>query len=600
MRRKRVGYVPIIFGAAKVGFGAIAAQNSLYSSSNWSGYFASVPSGDAFSDISSTWVIPALKAPSSGTTYSADWVGFDGVTDSTVEQCGTLSDITSHGRTTYYAWYEFYPANSVEITSLTVHPGDTINAEVIYEAAQSTTGNYAYYFDVSDQTTGKSFTDTLFTSSNDARSSAEWIDEAPTVGNRQSTLANFGSVAFSNDVAALDGGSDEALGTLSYNNIEMVQNNAVVATPTLVNSGGEAFTIDYGSGPPNLTWNNTGGASPSDGKTWDINDNNNWNNGAAATVYTDGSNLTFNDDNNGHYAVALNSTVNPGSVTVNNSSGNYTISGAGSIAGAGALGKSGSGTLILSNTGINTYSGGTTVSAGTLLIGAAGALPAAGNVAITGGALQLGASTGVETLSSLSISGSGAFDVNNNHIILSYTGSQATADATIRGYLISGYAGGAWNGPGINSSAAAANSDYAVGYADGADGIVTGLSSGQIEVEYTLYGDANLDGMVNGTDFGIFAANFGKEVSAWDQGDFNYDGLVNGSDFGLLAANLGRQASGAAIALPAGDWTALDSFAAANGLLVDVPEPASLGLILLAGLGILSRRRRPLEPRHLF
>ena len=114
-------------------------------------------------------------------------------------------------------------------------------------------------------------------------------------------------------------------------------------------------------------------------------------------------------------------------MTVNNSSGNYTISGTGSIAGATTtLTKLGSGVLTLSNTGINTYGGGTTVSAGTLLIGAAGALPAASNVTITGGTLQLGASTGGETLSSLSITGGGAFDVNNNHIIISYTGSQAT------------------------------------------------------------------------------------------------------------------------------------------------------------------------------
>ena len=41
--------------------------------------------------------------------------------------------------------------------------------------------------------------------------------------------------------------------------------------------------------------------------------------------------------------------------------------------------------------------------------------------------------------------------------------------------------------------------------------------SGQIEVKYTLYGDANLDGVVNGTDFGILAANFGQQATAWDK-----------------------------------------------------------------------------------
>jgi autotransporter-associated beta strand protein len=340
-----------------------------------------------------------------------------------------------------------------------------------------------------------------------------------------------------------------------------------------------------------LSWNNANGTG--DGLTWDFT-NQNWSNGSPAN-YVDGANVTFNDVNSGHYNVTLNTTVTPGSVTVNNSSSNYTITGAGSIAGATtALTKLGSGVLTLSNTGINTYGGGTTVSAGTLLIGAAGALPAASDVTITGGTLQLGQNTGGQTLSALSVTG-GSFDIGNNHFILSYTGSQATEDATIRGYLVSGYAGGAWTGPGIDSSSVGGSNQYSVGYADGSDGIVAGLSPGQIEVKYTLTGDANLDGVVNGTDFGILAAHFGQQATAWDQGDFNYDGVVNGSDFGALAGNFGQQANGADVALPASDWAALDAFAAANGLLADVPEPGSLGLLTLGVVGVLARRRNRLK-----
>jgi hypothetical protein len=98
--------------------------------------------------------------------------------------------------------------------------------------------------------------------------------------------------------------------------------------------------------------------------------------------------------------------------------------------------------------------------------------------------------------------------------------------------------------------------------------------------------------MVNGTDFGILAANFGKQVSGWDQGVFNYDGVVRGTDVGALAANFGQQANGADVELPASDWAALDSFASANGLLVDVPEPGEMAMLALASIGIFSRRRR--------
>jgi hypothetical protein len=44
--------------------------------------------------------------------------------------------------------------------------------------------------------------------------------------------------------------------------------------------------------------------------------------------------------------------------------------------------------------------------------------------------------------------------------------------------------------------------------------------------------------------------------------------------------------------IPASDYTAIDAFAEANGLMADVPGPTSLGLFGLAGAGMLARRRR--------
>jgi hypothetical protein len=175
-----------------------------------------------------------------------------------------------------------------------------------------------------------------------------------------------------------------------------------------------------------------------------------------------------------------------------------------------------------------------------------------GNVAITGGTLQLGAGTGLAQMTSLSMSGAGTLDVDNNHLIITYGSSDPIA--TIAEYIKSGYNLGNWNGPGIISTAAQTTTNgphYGVGYADGADGVVAGLTSGQIEVMYTLLGDANLDGLVNGSDFNILAANFNQSVTGWDQGDFNYDGLVNAADFNDLAANFGQQSDAAPAVIPA-------------------------------------------------
>jgi hypothetical protein len=223
-------------------------------------------------------------------------------------------------------------------------------------------------------------------------------------------------------------------------------------------------------------------------------------------------------------------------------------------------------------------------------------------VTVKGGVLRL--ATGVSggsgpavtspiDLTSLSITGSGVLDINNDHLIITYGATDPIT--TIAGYIKAGYNSGGWNGPGIISSVALTNAsglEYGVGYADGNEHVVTGLSSGQIEVAYTLLGDANLDGLVNGSDFNILAANFNQSITGWDQGDFNYDGLVNASDFNVLAANFNQGVSGAA---SSGDVAALDAFAVANGLSLptsSVPEPATTGLLAMGAIGLLARHRR--------
>jgi autotransporter-associated beta strand protein len=357
--------------------------------------------------------------------------------------------------------------------------------------------------------------------------------------------------------------------------------------------------------PANLTWNNAGGATPSDGQTWDINNNKNWNNGSSPnTVYTDGSNVTFNDANNATangganvnaYNVTLNTLVAPALVTVNNSLGNYTISGTGTIGGTGSLTKSGAATLTLSTP--NTYSGGTTVTAGKLLIEptspTTSALPN-GALSISGGTVQLAdnvtAGTALGTsnvnLTSLSIAGNGTLDIGNNRIIIDYSSPATDPIASIEQWIKNGFYD--LSGPQIISSDIAADDaasglSYGIGYADGADGIVAGLPSGEIEIMFTLLGDANLDGTVNTEDFTRFSRNLGQSDTVWDDGDFNYDGTVNTEDFTLFSHNLGESDS---LAAAAGTLQAANGISRAN-----VPEPVGFSLIAVVAPSLLCRRR---------
>jgi autotransporter-associated beta strand protein len=564
------------------------AQNVLDESTNWSGYYASAPTGQAFTDISSTWVVPTLMPNPSGETYSSYWVGFDGVSGNNVEQCGVSENISSSGGVAYSAWYEFAPAAEKTVT-FTFHAGDTINAEVIYEGHNSS--GYGYNFDLTDETDGANYDATQYTTKNDARSSADWIAEAPSLGNSITTLANFGSVTFSSDMAALNNGSDAALGTFNCVENELIQ-PAIVALPTSIDSTATAFNVTYE--PAALTWDNAGAFGPSNGSTWDFAGNNNWNSGSACAAYTDGDSVTFNDNNNGNYSVHLNSYfVHPASVTVN-SSGNYTISGTGEISGTGSLTKSGSGTLTLSTA--NIYSGGTNVTAGRLIIEPTGASSSAlptGSLSISGnGIVQLadnvtsGTALGTSNvvLTSLSLTGNGTLDIGNNRIIINYSSPATDPVASIAAWISNGYFG--LPGPAIISGDIATDDAgsglfYGIGYADSADpGNPANLPTDTVEIMYTLLGDANLDGTVNSEDFTPFSNNLGHS-GLWDDGDFNYDGTVNAEDFTLFSRNLGQSA---VLAVQAG---ALD----ANGAsVVNVPEPTSAGIILVAG--ILARRRR--------
>jgi hypothetical protein len=289
-------------------------------------------------------------------------------------------------------------------------------------------------------------------------------------------------------------------------------------------------------------------------------------------------------------------------------------------------------TTIASNTTFNVATGATLVVGNPLTVNAGTSVTQTGGGTVTynsivdvlsgGASVAFGNSTHANTLeigtgSSASIQGtgnvvevstlsnSGTFDVTKNELLVDYTPGNDPV-ASIAAELKKGFNNGGWNGTGIISSAAQtthAGLHYGLGWSDGADKInghtiVNGLGSGQIEIKYTLVGDANLDGTVNGADFSILAANFGLGYTNWDQGNFLFTPTVNGTDFAGLAANFGQGDNVNAVAsVSAADVAALDAFAAANGLpapsFASVPEPATAGLLLAAGtLGLSKRRRR--------
>ncbi len=183
------------------------------------------------------------------------------------------------------------------------------------------------------------------------------------------------------------------------------------------------------------------------------------------------------------------------------------------------------------------------VSSGTLTLAA----PASGDgiVATTLGTLSIssGAEAALDTAASHSdrsvlvlnnLSLTGLLDLGANDMIV-----RGSSVATVTSLIASAYNAGAWNGSsGITSSAAASTSGTSLGIEPGL--YVASTFDGQTVadtdsvVKYTYIGDANLDGIVNGSDYTLIDNGLNNALTGWHNGDFNYDGLVNGDDYTLI------------------------------------------------------------------
>jgi hypothetical protein len=139
-------------------------------------------------------------------------------------------------------------------------------------------------------------------------------------------------------------------------------------------------------------------------------------------------------------------------------------------------------------------------------------------------------------------------DLTDNDLILQSTAAnKAGFFNAINGYIGTGRNRGAWNGPGINSSAAAANAARNTGLAaiinDNGSGVpLMGTFDGQsvdantILIKYTYDGDSDLDGDIDADDYARLDAGFAQRnnvgfVASYRNGDLNYSGSINSDDF---------------------------------------------------------------------
>jgi hypothetical protein len=240
-------------------------------SGNWSGY--ALTSG-TYSSISATWTVPSVSSSGATSTDSSTWVGIDGANNTDLIQTGTEQGWDAGTSSAYYdAWWEILPAN--ETVMFAVSPGDTIAASI--QKLNST--EWSIY--LLDRNSGNVISQTETYSG--PQTSAEFIQEAPTFGTTIGPVAHYSPVAFYN---ARVNGKSPALN--SSEEIDMIQGDSQVSTPSAPNQAANGFAVTYGATSPSAPatplfqlhkdgtiWTSTGAACTHAGCAGWVEDDNN-------------------------------------------------------------------------------------------------------------------------------------------------------------------------------------------------------------------------------------------------------------------------------------------------------------------------------------
>jgi Peptidase A4 family len=199
-------------------------------SRNWAGYAAS---GGSFTAVSGTWPVPSVSA---GRTAAADatWVGIGGVSSRDLIQAGTAATVQS-GRVRYTAWIELLPQVSQPVP-LVVSAGDTVSVAINEQSSDR------WQILIHDTTTGQSYQKRVTYAS--SHSSAEWVEEAPAVGQRALLpLDNFGTITFT-DATTVEDGQPHSIAQAGGQAITMARGTGQpAAQPSALGDDGASFSV---------------------------------------------------------------------------------------------------------------------------------------------------------------------------------------------------------------------------------------------------------------------------------------------------------------------------------------------------------------------
>jgi autotransporter-associated beta strand protein len=278
---------------------------------------------------------------------------------------------------------------------------------------------------------------------------------------------------------------------------------------------------------------------------------------------------------------------------------------------SGGLTKNGAGTLTLN--GVNTYTGPTVVNAGKVVLGKS--LTTSSSVsALNDSAIELsddGTHNKFIKTGEIALGSNASIDLRDNKLLT--TTPVGTFDGSaysgVQGQVARAYNFGAWDQPGLKTSMPEAG--FNAGALSGTTTIATATAEQVMFIApsdtavfqgqtvtgattiamYTYAGDLNMDGFVDGADYGVID-NYVQfpGTDGYVNGDFNYDGVIDGADYGVIDNTIQLQGA----PFPGVVFGAAASASSGDGLagVTAVPEPSACGFAILGAAALVGRRRR--------
>jgi hypothetical protein len=206
------------------------------------------------------------------------------------------------------------------------------------------------------------------------------------------------------------------------------------------------------------------------------------------------------------------------------------------------------------------------------------------SLTVTGAAAVTAGGEHVLAVGTLAINGGGTLDLRDNTLLVT-AGAAGSFVGTgydgVQGLVQRAYNFGAWDQPGLTTSqdragqsGGALSNTTTIAVATAAQVLFiapteTGVFAGQtvtgatVIAMYTYAGDLNLDGLIDGADYGVID-NYVQfpGTGGYVNGDFNYDGVIDGADYGIIDNSI--QLQGDPFPLMTAAPTAIQPLAASN------------------------------------